>query len=129
MKSVVLCSSRRFKEEAFVFLKKLEEFGVVVFRPPLKTWTMEEWWKLTEEQKQKEITKLTLDHFEKIDKADAVFLYNKGGYSGVSVSLELGYAFAKNKPIYALAYDDEYARNALYNGFVSSPEELFKFLK
>lgn len=129
MKSIVLCSSRKFRYEAFSFVDELEKLGVTVFRPPLKTWTDEEWQKLSEKEKQEEITKLTLGHFEKIDKADAVFLYNKDGYSGVSVSLELGYAFAKNKKIYALEPDEECARNALYAGFVKTPKELVKLLE
>lgn len=128
MKSVVLCSSRKFKKEAYAFLDKLEQLGVVVFRPPLKTWTDEEWKQLSKEEKQKAITELTFGHFRKIDQADVVFLFNKDGYSGVSVSLELGYAVAKNKPIYTLEEDEEYARNALYHGFVSTPDELLKLL-
>ena len=129
MKSIVLCSSRRFRDEAFSFLDKLEKLGVSVLRPQLKIWTDDEWGVLTREQKQAEVSVLTLAHFEKIDKADVVFLYNKDGYSGVSVTLELAYGHAKEKPIYALSEDREYARNALYAGFASSPEELFKFLK
>lgn len=128
MKSVVLCSSRKFRNEAYAFLDKLEALGVTVFRPPLKTWTDEEWKRLSKEEKQEVITELTYGHFKKIDQADVVFLFNKDGYSGVSVSLELGYAVAKNKPIYALAEDEEYARNALYHSFATTPEELVKLL-
>jgi len=129
MKSVVLCSSRRFRNEAYIFLDELEKLGVTVFRPPLKVWTDEEWQKLSKEERQKAITELTISHFEKIDKADAVFLYNKNGYSGVSVTLELGYAFAKNKKIYTLEPDEEYARGAIYAGFAKTPKELVELLK
>ncbi|MBX4195848.1 nucleoside 2-deoxyribosyltransferase [Candidatus Parcubacteria bacterium] len=128
MKSVVLCSSRRFATEAKAFMAELEKAGAKTFIPPLQTWTMEEWGKLSKREKQTAINKLTLDHFDKIDAADVVFLYNPGGYAGVSVSLELGYAHAKSKPIYALENDPEYARNSLFKEYTSTPNDLIKYL-
>lgn len=49
---------------------------------------------------------LTHDHFYKIQMADVVFVYNKGGYAGNSTTLEIGYAVAIGKPIYALSGED-----------------------
>jgi nucleoside 2-deoxyribosyltransferase len=73
---------------------------------------------------------LTLDHFRKIEKADTVFFYNKGGYSGNSTTLELGYATALGKPIYALSdSDEEVCRDVLYDGYAKTPEALAKLLK
>ena len=51
-------------------------------------------------------------------------------YSGVSTTLELGYAVALGKPIYALSdKDEELCRKVLIREFISSPTELIKRLK
>jgi len=44
--------------------------------------------------------RLALEHYEAIDGADVVYLITPDGYMGTSLKLELGYAIAKNKPIY-----------------------------
>ncbi len=44
---------------------------------------------------------------EKIDKANVVYIVNPGGYVGKSVSVDIGYAFAKGKEIYAMHHIDD----------------------
>jgi len=62
--------------------------------------------------------------------ADVVFVYNKDGYSGNSTTLELGYAMALGKPIYALSdKDGELCRKVLFRDFFTKPSELVKVLK
>lgn len=39
---------------------------------------------------------------KKIDGADVVYIVNPEGYIGKSVSVDIGYAYAKNKPIYVM---------------------------
>jgi nucleoside 2-deoxyribosyltransferase len=39
---------------------------------------------------------------EKIDKADIVYVVNPEGYVGRSVCVDIGYAYARNRPIYAM---------------------------
>jgi hypothetical protein len=39
---------------------------------------------------------------KKIDDADVVYAVNPGGYIGKSVSVDVGYAYARNKSIYAM---------------------------
>ena len=39
---------------------------------------------------------------KKIDQADVVYVVNPGGYVGKSVSVDIGYAYARNKPIYVM---------------------------
>jgi nucleoside 2-deoxyribosyltransferase len=39
---------------------------------------------------------------EKIDRADVVYVVNPRGYVGRSVSVDIGYAYARGKPIYAM---------------------------
>jgi len=127
MKSVVICGSRRFKPEIREFTKKLKELGVVVYEPYLHS-GQDEWEKLSEEYKKFIALGLTHDHFYKIQMADMVFVYNKDGYSGNSTTLEIGYAVAMGKPIYALSSDDELCRHVLFREIISSPEELVKRL-
>lgn len=44
--------------------------------------------------------RLASEHYEAIDRSDIVYLITPQGYMGTSCKLELGYAIAKNKPIY-----------------------------
>lgn len=43
---------------------------------------------------------LALEHYAAIDESDVVYLLTPDGYMGTSCKLELGYAIAKQKPIY-----------------------------
>ncbi|MBC7981681.1 hypothetical protein H7X65_01240 [Candidatus Parcubacteria bacterium] len=44
--------------------------------------------------------RLATEHYAAIDEADKVYFMTPDGYMGTSLKLELGYAIAKNKPIY-----------------------------
>lgn len=127
MKSVVICGSRRFKSEIREFGKQLKKFGVVVYEPYLHS-GQDEWEKLSYDYKKFVALGLTHDHFYKIQMADVMFVYNKDGYVGNSTTLEIGYAVAAGKPIYALASDEELCRHVLFREIISSPEELAKRL-
>lgn len=127
MKTVVICGSRRFKPEILGFGKKLKELGVIVFEPYLHQ-GKDEWENLSDRYKEFIALGLTHDHFYKIQMADVVFVYNKDGYAGNSTTLEIGYAVASGKPIYALAGDEELCRHVLFREIISSPEELVKRL-
>ena len=128
MKIVVLCGSRRFKPEMREFGKKLKELGVDVFEPYLHSF-QDQWAKLSDDYKKFVALGLTHDHFYKIQMADVVFVFNKDGYAGNSTTLEIGYAVATGKPIYALTSDEELCRHVLFREITSSPEELVKRLK
>ena len=128
MKSVVLCGSRRFKPEIRAFAKELQKLGVVVFAPYLHE-GKDEWQKLSDDYKKFTALGLTHDHFYKIQMADVVFVYNKDGYAGVSTTLEIGYAVATGKPIYALSSDEELCRYVLFRELIATPKELVKRLK
>ena len=123
MKSVAICASKRFKAEAMEFAKKLRELGVDVYEPNFH-FRGDEWGGLSDDYKRFIVLGLTHDHFHKIQMADVIFIFNKDGYSGVSVTLEIGYAVGEGKPIYALSGDDELARQVLIREVISSPEEL-----
>ena len=129
MKSIVICGSRRYKKEINEFADGLEKLGVKVYRPYLHLATHEEWNNLRDDQKVYICGGLTYGHFEKIQKADVVFVYNKDEYSGVSTTLELGYAAALHKPIIALMKDNqEGCRDILFENYATTPEELVKLI-
>ncbi len=127
MKSVVICGSRRFEPEIRDFAKKLKELGVIVYEPYLHS-GQDEWTKLSDDYKKFVALGLTHDHFYKIQMADVVFVFNKDRYAGNSTTLEIGYAVAMGKPIYALDKDEELCRHILFREIISSPEELIKRL-
>jgi len=129
MKTLVICGSRRFKPEIREFAKRLQKLGVVVYEPFLHS-GKDEWAKLSDDYKKFVALGLTHDHFYKMQMADVVFVFNKDGYSGNSTTLEIGYAVALGKPIYALSEDStELCRHVLFRGIISSPSELAKKLK
>ncbi|MBI4043691.1 MAG: nucleoside 2-deoxyribosyltransferase [Candidatus Diapherotrites archaeon] len=127
MRTVVLCGSRKFKSEIREFEKKLKDLGVVVFEPYLHS-GQDDWASLSEDYKKFIALGLSHDHFYKIRMADVVFVYNKGGYIGNSTTLEIGYAVALGKPLYALEKDGELCRHVLFREFITSPEDLAKKL-
>lgn len=129
MKSVVICGSRRFKTEIREFAKRLKKLGVVVYEPYLHSGLEPEWSKLSDYYKKFVALGLTHDHFYKIQMADVVFVFNKNGYAGNSTTLEIGYAVALGKPIYALNADEELCRHVLFREFISSPTKLAKNIK
>jgi len=111
------------------FAKRLKDHGVVVYEPYLHS-GQEEWENLSEEYKRFIALGLTHDHFYKIRMADIVFVFNKDGYVGNSTTLEIGYAIAAGKPLYAFSEgDEELCRKVLFREIIDSPEELVKRLQ
>jgi len=129
MKSVVICGSRRFKPEIRAFSGKLQKLGVLVYEPFLHS-GQDEWKKLIPEYQKFVAMGLTHDHFYKMRMADVVFVYNKSGYIGNSTTLEMGYAVALGKPIYAFEEDGgELCRQVLFREIISLTAELVKMLR
>jgi hypothetical protein len=87
---------------------------------------------LKEENIQFQISKRTdsrgiLGCLKKIDDADVVYVVNPEGYIGKSVSVDIGYAYAKNKSIYVMnAVDDPPIMNLISD--VLSPKALVDLL-
>ena len=127
MKSVVICGSRKFKQEIEVFATQLERLGVLVYAPDFDS-DHSEWNKISKDYQHYVAMGLTYDHLQKMRMADVVFIYNKDGYAGVSVTLEIGCAVALAKPIYALTDDPEVCRHVLFQDTIDSAEDLMKKL-
>lgn len=127
MKSVTVCGCRRFRAGIRRFEVELRKLGVIVYSPYLNE-GKKEWENFSSEYKRFIALGLTHDHFYKIRMADIIFVYNPGGYSGVSTTLEIGYAVAAGKPIYALESDEELCRLVFFRETIASPQELVKTL-
>jgi len=65
---------------------------------------------------------------KKIDDADVVYVVNPRGYIGKSVSVDVGYAYARNKSIYAMHPVDDPPVMDFISG-VLSPKALINLLK
>lgn len=71
--------------------------------------------------------RLAIEHYLAIDEADAVYLLTPGGYMGTSCKLELGYAIAKNKPVYFSEPTNDLALDCYVKEFIPT-NELKRFL-
>lgn len=125
MKTVVVCGSKRYHKEIKVFCKQLEKLGVLVFEPNFKE-PLPEHTKLPTQIITDLVFKgLTLEHFDWIRKTEVCFIYNKDNYVGASVTLEMGYASALGKPIFALSSKTgDPCRDALIDKVLKSAKEL-----
>jgi len=129
MKSVVICGSRRYKKEIREFAAQLRKAGIEVYEPLLKEFNFQEL-DIDEEAKRIAISGVTLEHLQKIRKADVVFIYNKERYVGISTTLEIGAAAILGRPIYAFEREKEdLVRDILFNGIIKTPQELIQKLK
>ncbi|MDD5589621.1 MAG: nucleoside 2-deoxyribosyltransferase [Candidatus Portnoybacteria bacterium] len=130
MKTVCVCASKKYKKEVRQFCSRLQKLGIVVFEPNINEPVPEDSFFHS-----KLITKtifkgFTLEHFDWIRKADVCFVYNKNDYVGASVTLEMGYACALGKPIYALSEKTgDPCRDSLIDKIIATPDRLADFLK
>src|SRR5438105_5576898 len=121
MKSVTICSSSRFAPAVRRFADELKKFGVTVFLPNFYRVSGGDWNRLNSFDKKFVAMGLTYEHFQKIRMGDVFFLYNEDGYAGISTNMEIGYAVACNKPIYALSdVDEDPCRQVLISSIVRS---------
>ena len=129
MRSVVICTSKRFKDEAHNFAQELEKLGVTVYEPDFRQVMPEDISFDSDHVKELVFTGLTLKHFDWIRKADVCFIYNKDNYIGKSVTLEMGFATGQDKPIYALTGETgDPCPNILIDKVAATPQELATLL-
>lgn len=151
MKSVVICTSQRFKKDMGEFIAELRRLAreknlhVNIMEPnfedrPHEFLNAHEKDRLTDPMYRATVAGMVYDHlFRKVRVADVCFIYNKGGYLGINTSGELFAAAALGKTVYALdsrTLMGEYPHNLyeepspqkLIHEVVSSPAELLKRL-
>jgi hypothetical protein len=110
MKKLYVCGSFKFKTEMEGLERKLKEENIR--------------FQMSKEMNSRGI----LGCLRKIDDADIVYVVNPQGYVGKSVSVDIGYAYAKNKSIYVMHPVDDPPIMKLVND-VLSPKALIDFLK
>ena len=129
MKSVVVCGSKRYKKEIAAFCKELTKLGVLCFEPSIQQPISEDAFISSDYVTSKIFKGLTLEHFDWVRKAEVCYVFNKDDYCGVSVSMEMGYAVALGKPIFAYsAQTGDPCRDALIDKVITNPKQLFKLL-
>jgi len=89
MNILYVCGSFRFLEEMNALEKRLKEEGIKYLMS-----------KSPDPQG-------ILGCLKKIDEADVVYVVNPEGYVGKSVCVDIGYAYAMNKPIYVMHQIDD----------------------
>ena len=129
MKSVVVCGSKRYTKEIAAFCRELEKLGILVFEPSFSEVMPEDTFIHSDYVTGKLFKGLTLEHFDWIRKAEVCYVYNKGDYAGISVTMEMAYACALGKPIFALTpKTGEPLRDTLIDKVVTTPKQLAALL-
>lgn len=150
MRSVVFCSSQRFKNELQEFVAELRRlaqgrgFRIVVFDPEFDSdgnsggqiHLLPEKERLQNPIYRSEVAGKVYDHlFRKVKVADVCFIFNKDGYLGANTNGELFAAAMAGKLVYALEdatlmgdypddlYEEPSSRKFIHE-VVSTPEEL-----
>jgi len=129
MKSVVVCTSKKYKHEVSKFCRELEKLGILVFEPSFEETIPEKAFFHSDYVTSKIFKGLTLEHFDFIRKSEVCFVYNKDDYVGVSVTLEMAYAAALGKPILALSRrTGDPCRDILIDKIIKTPKALAALL-
>lgn len=142
MKSIVICSSMRFKKELRELKRALEGFDIkIILEPDFEDLSdemasKEEGERLKDKRYRGRVPAFVLGHlWKKIAPADVVYIYNKDGYIGHNTLGELFFAAGKDKFIYA--HDErmlvdgsvrEVCAEILVNRVVKDPQELSTLL-
>ena len=135
---VCLSGSFKFISEMLEIEKLLIENGIQCLSPVPHSYRKgatpseftEDWNSLSEEQKLEESQRIQKEYFhQKVDPADMVYVVNPGGYIGASVTLEIGYAYAKKKPLFAMEPIAEYTVLGLIDRVLSPVELVQEILK
>ncbi|QQS18705.1 hypothetical protein IPL68_01295 [Candidatus Saccharibacteria bacterium] len=129
MKSVVVCGSKKYAQEIALFCAELEKLGVLVFEPSIQEPIFENEKFHSEYVTSKLFKGLTLEHFDWIRKAEVCYIFNPKGYVGTSVTMEMAYASALGKPIFALeAETGDPCRDALIDKVITTSKALIRIL-
>lgn len=129
MKSVVVCGSKRYSKEIAAFCAELEKLGVLVFEPSFSEKMPEDVFIHSSYVTSKIFKGLTLEHFDWIRKAEVCYVLNKDDYVGASVTMEMAYASALGKPIFALSpKTGDPCRDALIDKTITSAKKLAALL-
>ncbi|WFE65530.1 hypothetical protein [Micromonospora sp. WMMD714] len=114
--SVTVCSSSKFYDRAQHAADALRALGLTVHTPRFDY--NEEHVVVGEPDK----IRLTHEFLAKVARSDAVYVIASGGYAGVSVCIEVGYAYALDKVVLCSEEPTEFAVRALVDAVVPVAE-------
>ncbi|QDY08471.1 hypothetical protein FJK98_15980 [Micromonospora sp. HM134] len=114
--SVTVCSSSKFYDLARRAADALQAVGLTVYTPRFDY--NEEHVVVGEADK----FRLTHEFLAKVARSDAVYVIASGGYTGVSVCIEVGYAHALGKAVLCSEQPTEFAVRALVDAVVPVDE-------
>ncbi|MEU1753297.1 hypothetical protein ABZ436_11640 [Micromonospora matsumotoense] len=114
--SVTVCSSSKFYDLAQRAADALRAAGLIVHTPRFDY--NEEYVVVGEVDK----FRLTHEFLAKVASSDAVYVIATGGYAGVSVCLEVGYAHALGKVVLCSEQPTEFAVRALVDAVIPVEE-------
>lgn len=123
MKIAISCSMK-YRDLVRGTMTNFEKLGITPLFPNLDYSTENKDRENTPEEKRR----LALEHYTAINESDAIYLLTPEGYMGTSCKLELGYAIAKNKPIYFSELTNDIGLDCYAKEFIST-DSLEKFLK
>ena len=121
VKVVTVCSSSKFYDVAKRVAKDLNAAGLTVYTPRFDY--DEEVMTVGTQDKMN----LTHEFLGKISRSDAIYVIAEGGYTGRSVCIETGFAFAQKKAVILSEPATEGAIRALTTA-VARPDELVGLL-
>lgn len=129
MRSVTVCASKKYAKEVEVFCSELRDLGVLTFEPNFSE-PIPELTGFSSDHVHKMIFKgITFEHFEWLRRTDVCYILNINDYCGVSVTLEMAFAFALGKIIVASSKSTgDPCRDALIDFVATSPQELIQLL-
>jgi NTP pyrophosphatase (non-canonical NTP hydrolase) len=121
---VVSGSLRKNYEGICNIIKDFEDLGINVLSPkPSQIINPGEEFPILETDNVFDPKELENRHLDAIRKADALYLYNPGGYVGPSCTMELGWALALGKYIYCKEPINDFTLK-LFSGIIATPEKV-----
>ncbi|WP_349877193.1 hypothetical protein ABIH81_24295 [Micromonospora sp. HUAS YX12] len=112
IEAITICSSSKFYDTAQRAEAAFRNLGLTVYTPRYDF--NEQHVQVDEPDK----IQLTRDFLAKIAKSDAIFVVAAGGYAGVSVCIEVGYAVGQGKTVLFSEQPTEFALRALVDAVV-----------
>lgn len=123
MKIAIGCSMK-YRDLVRETMKNFDAIGITPLFPNLDYSTENKDDANTIDEKKR----LAMEHYVAINEADKVYFINPEGYMGTSIKLELGYAVAKNKPIYFSEPTNDIGLDCYVQEFISA-DNLKRFLE
>ena len=113
MKTITLSSSSRYEELIRKAISDMNDLGIVGLYPNLDLG-------IAKLDVDVDLLKhLQADHFAAVDKSEALYVICPDGYVGLMVSVEIGYAVAKGKPVIFSQKPEDLSLQAFTSAYIS----------